>query len=116
MEATVDDWLAGGSVSPAGTPPALRAIVDRMIQARPGDLSRNDPPAIEVAARQAAVLILLGTDGQEGVDVLLQKRASGLRDHAGEISFPGGSRESADAGPAETALREAVEETGLDPA
>jgi 8-oxo-dGTP pyrophosphatase MutT (NUDIX family) len=33
-----------------------------------------------------------------------------------QISFPGGSRESADAGPAETALREAAEETGLDPA
>lgn len=116
METSVDDWLAAGNVRPAGTPPALRTIVDRMIRARPGDLSRNDPLAVEVSARQAAVLILLGTDGPDGVDVLLQKRAGGLRDHAGEISFPGGSRETADAGPAETALREAVEETGLDPA
>jgi 8-oxo-dGTP pyrophosphatase MutT (NUDIX family) len=115
MGTTVDDWLAGGDVSPATAPFAVAAIVDRMVQAPADDLSRNDPPAIEVAARQAAVLILLGTDGPEDVDVLLQKRASGLRDHAGEISFPGGSREGGDAGPAETALREAAEETGLDP-
>lgn len=47
--------------------------------------------------------------------VLLLRRASGLRHHPGEIGFPGGGVEPGDAGPAGTAVREAVEETGIDP-
>lgn len=47
--------------------------------------------------------------------VLLTQRASQLRSHGGQISFPGGRIESTDAGPAEAALREAREEIGLDP-
>jgi len=38
-----------------------------------------------------------------------------LRNHPGQISFPGGRIEATDAGPAEAALREAREEIGLDP-
>jgi 8-oxo-dGTP pyrophosphatase MutT (NUDIX family) len=50
------------------------------------------------------------------LDVLLIRRATGMRHHAGEIAFPGGGAEPADGGdPARTALREAVEETGLVP-
>jgi len=45
--------------------------------------------------------------------VTLVVRAAGLRDHAGEVSFPGGKREESDATLAETALREAREEIGL---
>jgi 8-oxo-dGTP pyrophosphatase MutT (NUDIX family) len=49
-----------------------------------------------------------------GLTVLLTQRADHLSDHAGQISFPGGSREPEDADAAATALREAQEEVGLD--
>ncbi|MYX24269.1 CoA pyrophosphatase, partial [Streptomyces sp. SID8380] len=71
-------------------------------------------------ARQSAVLILLG-EGEEGPELLLTERSSSLRAHAGQPSFPGGSLDPADGdplttGPLRAALREAEEETGLDPA
>ena len=50
---------------------------------------------------------------QPGLTVLLTERTRGLLDHAGQVSFPGGSREVADADVLQTALREAEEETGL---
>ena len=55
----------------------------------------------------------------EGLPLLcvhLQQRAPKLRDHAGEVAFPGGAREDGDAGPPATAIREAAEETGVDAA
>jgi len=45
--------------------------------------------------------------------VLLTQRTDHLKDHGGQISFPGGRCENADASPAQTALREAEEEIGL---
>lgn len=50
------------------------------------------------------------------LDLLLTRRADGMRHHPGQIAFPGGGAEASDGGdPARTALREAWEETGLDP-
>lgn len=49
------------------------------------------------------------------LDVLLQRRAATLSSHPGQVSFPGGGYEEQDADPVATALREAQEETGLDP-
>uniref|UniRef100_UPI00289983A0 NUDIX hydrolase n=1 Tax=Microbacterium sp. TaxID=51671 RepID=UPI00289983A0 len=49
------------------------------------------------------------------LDVLLQRRAATLSSHPGQVSFPGGRREEHDADAVATALREAQEETGLDP-
>jgi 8-oxo-dGTP pyrophosphatase MutT (NUDIX family) len=46
--------------------------------------------------------------------VLLTRRTEHLRDHAGQISFPGGRVETGDASPVDTALREAREEIGLE--
>jgi 8-oxo-dGTP pyrophosphatase MutT (NUDIX family) len=63
----------------------------------------------------AAVLVPL-VERPEGLRVLLTVRASHLKHHAGQISFPGGRVEPTDAGPWEAALREAHEEIGLDPA
>lgn len=50
------------------------------------------------------------------LDVLLVGRATTLSHHPGQVSFPGGRIDPGDRGPVEAALREAVEETGLDPA
>ena len=62
------------------------------------------------------MLILFGEDAAHGPDVLLVERASTLRDHAGQVAFPGGSADPGDADAVATALREAEEETGLAPA
>jgi len=59
---------------------------------------------------------LFGRTDEHGPDLLLQERAGGLRDHAGQVGFPGGGAEPTDDDPVQTALREAAEETGLDPA
>ena len=77
-------------------------------------------------ARRAAVLVLFGVldsvpAASRGpvvgeLDVLLQRRAATMGHHPGQISFPGGGVEPSDADAAATALREAVEETGLDQA
>jgi len=61
----------------------------------------------------AAVLIPLVARPQ-GLTVLLTQRTAHLTHHAGQISFPGGRSEAADADPVETALREAAEEVRLD--
>ncbi|MGD0247433.1 MAG: GNAT family N-acetyltransferase [Candidatus Limnocylindrales bacterium] len=74
----------------------------------PADASRRGRPA--------AVLVLLFPDAEGQARVLLTARASNVGAHAGEVSFPGGSADESDADPIATALREAAEEVGLDPA
>ncbi|HET6625018.1 MAG TPA: CoA pyrophosphatase [Nocardioidaceae bacterium] len=64
--------------------------------------------------RRGAVLMLFG-EGPSGRDLLLTERAHDMRSHPGQVSFPGGSVDAADGSPQATALREAEEETGLDP-
>jgi 8-oxo-dGTP pyrophosphatase MutT (NUDIX family) len=71
------------------------------------------PPVF--GGRRSAVLVLFG-DGPAGPDLLFIQRSEGLRRHAGQPAFPGGAIEDDDDGPVAAALREAVEETGLDPA
>lgn len=65
-------------------------------------------------ARRSAVLILFA-EGSQGPDVLLIERSAHLRSHAGQPAFPGGGIDATDDGPVAAALREAEEETGLDP-
>ena len=67
-------------------------------------------PAREV--RPASVLVPLVVR-DDGVRVLLTQRTAHLTDHAGQISFPGGRVEDADADAVATALRESEEEIGL---
>jgi 8-oxo-dGTP pyrophosphatase MutT (NUDIX family) len=73
------------------------------------------PPAR--GGRPSAVLILFsGGGGDRGPELLLIRRSAAMRKHAGQPAFPGGSIDAADGGPVQAALREAAEETGLDPA
>ncbi len=62
----------------------------------------------------AAVLVGL-VERESGLSVLLTRRADTLRSHTGQVAFPGGRCDPGET-PWETALREAEEEIGLDPA
>ena len=74
----------------------------------------GDAALVQRDPSSAAVLVPLVIHG-EGVRVLLTRRTEHLRDHAGQISFPGGRVEPDDADAVATALREAAEEVGLEP-
>ena len=63
--------------------------------------------------RNAAVLIPV-VDHEDEATVLLTKRAEKLRNHSGQVAFPGGTIDATDASPEAAALRETFEEIGLD--
>ena len=106
-------------MSVAGPPPGwLLTIVEALDEVRVEQLSRHAAPE-PGAGRASAVLALFGESvvGSDRVpDVLLIERAVGLRRHPGTPAFPGGMVDPDDDGPVGAALREAQEETGLDPA
>jgi 8-oxo-dGTP pyrophosphatase MutT (NUDIX family) len=105
-------------------PPWLRSLaadvdaVTNAVENRGGDRTRF-LAALKPGRRPAAVLIAMtgsfGDDSTPPADaaVLLTQRASTLRNHAGQVAFPGGARDPGDDYPIGTALREATEETGL---
>ena len=74
---------------------------------------RFSPPA-DFDGRESAILILFG-ETQLVPDVVIIQRALSLRQHPGQAAFPGGAIDDADESAAAAALREAVEEVGLDP-
>jgi len=87
---------------------ALRAL-------REGLLTAAEASNLRVrGGTDAAVLVAL-YPGPSGLHAVLTERRGDLRRHAGEISFPGGRRDDADADLRATALREAHEEIGLAP-
>ncbi|MEZ5532444.1 MAG: CoA pyrophosphatase [Steroidobacteraceae bacterium] len=115
-----------GSPAPAEAP-ALRArIVERLrgtvpsasiAEWRIGGLPAADTQRFLAHLPEhpipAAVLVPL-IDHAQGLTVLLTQRAERLKNHAGQISFPGGRIEASDRSPLDAALREAHEEIGLD--
>lgn len=70
-------------------------------------------PVPETSLVPAAVLVPI-VERASGMTVLLTQRTAHLRDHAGQVSFPGGRCESRDATPIDTALRESHEEVGIE--
>ena len=93
-------------------PPWLQPVVEVMRDITAESITRFVPP--DGQGRHSAVLVLLG-ESDTGPDVLLIERARTMRTHAGEPAFPGGALDDDDADAAAAALREAHEETGLDP-
>jgi 8-oxo-dGTP pyrophosphatase MutT (NUDIX family) len=100
--------------------PAAALTADSLRQrfARPPawtlEIEGDGKALVERAPAHASVLVpLVQRDG--GLTVLLTRRTEHLRDHAGQISFPGGRAEDHDADAVATALREAEEEVGLAP-
>jgi 8-oxo-dGTP pyrophosphatase MutT (NUDIX family) len=85
---------------------------DAATAARLGDVA---PPVAPVAPLVAAAVLVPLVQRDEGLTVLLTQRTAHLANHAGQISFPGGSVEATDADCVAAALRETEEEIGLAP-
>jgi 8-oxo-dGTP pyrophosphatase MutT (NUDIX family) len=103
--------FAEHSCSPGCSPAGSRG--HDVIEAERGDQDLNPGMAPIPPIKDAAVLIPL-IDRPDGMTVLLTQRTAHLANHAGQVSFPGGRVDLADAGLEETALRETQEEIGLD--
>lgn len=80
---------------------------------RGGEVVEEGATAIAMTAAAVLVPIVLRPSG---LTMLLTQRTAHLRDHAGQVSFPGGRCEPEDADAVATALREAHEEVGVEPA
>ncbi|HEY2224141.1 CoA pyrophosphatase [Actinomycetospora sp.] len=107
-----------GLLRPREAPPWLAPLVAGCGRATEDDVPFRRRPGAD-PAREAAVLLLFG-ETDAGPDVLLTERAPDMRDHAGQVAFPGGGLEPGDGegldAKVTAALRETWEETGADPA
>lgn len=106
-------WRRRGHVEPsvaAQLPDWLTTLAGVLPSIDTQHVTRFAP--VEGQGRHAAVLVLFGVTR----DVVLIERAQGGMSHSGQPAFPGGVVESFDADASAAALREAREETGLDPA
>lgn len=95
------------------TPPFLARLEQGLASASAGDFLGTRPAR---GGRPAAVLIALYLDAADELSMVSVEKSGRLRNHAGQLAFPGGSLEPTDASPVAGALREAQEEVGIDPA
>jgi 8-oxo-dGTP pyrophosphatase MutT (NUDIX family) len=98
----------------ADVPDWLLRLVDAVKAAEPDSFTPVRRHADDDETLRRSAVLVLFAEGDRGPDVLLQQRSDDLRHHAGQPAFPGGGIDPGE-GPVEAALREAVEEVGLDP-
>ncbi len=98
---------------------ALKRLIHALANSTPSLSSDHDlnpglalPANVAIKYRPASVLIPV-IDRASGATVVLTRRASDLRHHGGQVSFPGGKQDDSDANALDAALREASEEIGL---
>lgn len=93
------------------------AAADPTLAAPSGDddLNAHLPPSAGAGPGRAAAVLVPIIRRPAELAVLLTLRTDHLPSHGGQIAFPGGKIEAGDEGPLAAALREAEEETGLDP-
>ncbi len=85
----------------------LKVLADKLV---PADVFPEFP---HEKYRPSAVLIPL-VRRNDTVNILLTKRNENLQHHPGQVCFPGGKVDSVDFSPAETAMRECMEELGIE--
>jgi 8-oxo-dGTP pyrophosphatase MutT (NUDIX family) len=97
------------------TQAVTRPLLDRVRNALLRDSPVGDRVVehADLAEGQIPAAVLMAIVLRESPTLLLTKRTSHLRDHPGQISFPGGRIEHSDPSPMFAALREAEEEVGL---
>ena len=131
MTADHDPGTPAGPLVPAEQiPPWMRRLTDNVAAVTDSVLNRGGDRTRWASMlgrdkRAAAVLVLIGGAWDEAVDhpgglppdaeILLTERAPTLRQHSGQVAFPGGGLDPGDEFPVGTAMREAIEETGLVP-
>jgi 8-oxo-dGTP pyrophosphatase MutT (NUDIX family) len=91
----------------------------RLLQ-QPPDVTEHDDYDMDPAQRPAnfgavKAAVLLAVIQREERMLLFTRRTDTLARHSGQVSFPGGRCEASDLTPAQTALRETFEETGIAP-
>jgi 8-oxo-dGTP pyrophosphatase MutT (NUDIX family) len=107
--------------------PATKLLADDIARLRRAVRPLADPPAApgwnlaELAdvidpalPRRSAAVLVPFVRREDSLSLLFTRRTAHLRTHAGQISFPGGAIETADADAVAAALRETFEETGIE--
>jgi 8-oxo-dGTP pyrophosphatase MutT (NUDIX family) len=104
LQQRIEQRLTGTRAPDEHTPCLIAGLAPEQIE-----LVRH---LIPESHKQSAVLVPI-VQRPDGLSVLFTERASHLRNHAGQISFPGGRIEASDIDPKAAALRETEEEIGL---
>lgn len=109
----VDPQVRGHAIAPQRL--TTQALRKRFSSPLPWQAEQAFDGRVARPQRQDAAVLLPLLVRPQGVQILLTQRAAHLRDHAGQISFPGGRLEACDADATAAALRECREEVGVDP-